>query len=77
MILDIIFFRATVAMLLGVTLFYVWKCLDAIEEEQQNAKMFNQHFEIERQDDLNNSFAISQKLIKEPSGIGNQWIVIS
>lgn len=45
------FFRVTVAMLLAITLLYVWKCLDAIEEEQQNAKKFDQHFEIERADE--------------------------
>lgn len=68
--------RFIVAVILMIGAIYTAGQIDNAKE-QQNAKESNQHFEIERQDDLNNSFAISQKLIKEPSGIGNQWIVIS
>lgn len=46
------FIRLTILMLLAITLLYVLTCyaltcLDA-SEEQQNAKNFEQHFEIER-----------------------------
>ena len=68
--------RIFVVILLAIVIIYDAKCWDD-SIVQKNAKKFDQHFEIERQDELNNSFAISQKLIKELNGIGNQWIVIS